>query len=129
MVERLRLERATTPEFLDTLFVLLADSRRRSILQVLVERGRPATVHRLAAELAALEYDVPVADVQSDQQHELFLELAHVHLPLLDDTGMLAWDRETERVALTPLLDQLSVTVPDLRGLFAAAVPGWSEPR
>ncbi|WP_254764313.1 DUF7344 domain-containing protein [Natrinema marinum] len=117
MVERLRLEQAETPEFLDAIHALLADSDRRTVLQYLMAQHQPVTVHRLATELAAAEYGAATADAL-DRQREIALGLRHAHLPLLQDAGVVDWNLERDSVALTPILDHLSVTVPDPGGLL-----------
>lgn len=127
MVERLRLEQADTPEFLDTIHALLADSARRNALQYLTTRGEPVTVRRLATELAAAEYRVPSADVRAEQRQEIDLLLRHAHLPALHDAGVLDWNRERDLVSLTPLLDHLSITIPHPSGLLNMSVSSRPE--
>ncbi len=117
MVECLRLEQAETPEFLDAVHTLLSDSVRRNALQYLTTQRRPVTVRRLATELAAAKYGVSSTEVLTEHRREVVLHLRHAHLPVLHDAGVVDWDRERDRIALTPLLDQLSVTVPDSGGL------------
>ncbi|MDS0477753.1 hypothetical protein [Natrinema sp. 1APR25-10V2] len=117
MVERLRLEQVETPEFLDAVHALLSDSVRRNALQYLTTQRRPVTVRRLATELAAVKYGVPSTEVLTEHRREVVLHLRHAHLPALHDAGVIDWDRERDRIALTPLLDQLSVTIPGSGGL------------
>lgn len=127
MVERLRLDRVETPEFLDTIYALLASSHRRNVLHYLMTHRKPVSVHRLATEVAAIEHDVAPEDVTDDQYDDEFLSLKHTHLPMLDDTGVITWDRDAERIALTPLLDHLSVTVPSSGGIFGVSVTARPE--
>ncbi|NGM67442.1 hypothetical protein G6M89_00210 [Natronolimnobius sp. AArcel1] len=118
MVEQLRLEQAGTPAFLDTLYELLADSRRRDVLQFLLQHRKSVSVTRLAAELAAAEDGLNPAHVTVDRQNDVELLLTHAHLPLLADTGVIQWDRHAEQVTLTPLLERLSITAPMENGLL-----------
>lgn len=117
MVEQLRLDSVTTPEFLDTFYALLSNADRRNALQYLLAHRDPVSVHRLALELAAIEHEIPGEAVTREQQHETSLLLAHVHLPALSDAGVVEWDRSAELVTLSPLLDHLTITIPAPGGL------------
>ncbi|WP_247002313.1 DUF7344 domain-containing protein [Halosolutus gelatinilyticus] len=128
MVEQLRLEQVETPEFVDTIYTLLASSQRRNVLQFLIARRDSVSIHRLAVELAAIDLDVPVEDVTSEQQENAFLSLSHIHLPLLRDTGVISWDQETEQIELTSLLSHLSVTIPESGGLLDVSLSDRSDP-
>ncbi|ADB63054.1 hypothetical protein Htur_4234 (plasmid) [Haloterrigena turkmenica DSM 5511] len=118
MVERLSVDRLESPEFLDTVYVILADASRRNALQYLLTRRDRVPVFRLAAEIAALERGIPSEDVTADQQYEAFLELQHVHLPMLSESGVVEWDRVEENVTVTPILDLLSQALPDPTGIL-----------
>ncbi|RKD89295.1 DUF7344 domain-containing protein [Halopiger aswanensis] len=113
MVERLSVDRLESPEFLDTVYVILADASRRHALQYLLAHRDRVPVSRLAAELAALKRGIPSEDVTTDQQHDAFLELQHVHLPMLSDSGVVEWDRDEGDVTFTPLLELLAEALPD----------------
>lgn len=118
MVEQLRLGQMETPDFLDTIYSLLANSHRRNALQYLLTHPNPVSIDRLSLELAAIEYGVDAEDVTVDHQQAVHLHLKHVHLPVLHDAGVITTDRDAKQVALTPLLDQLTVTVPNLGQLL-----------
>ncbi|GAB3669776.1 DUF7344 domain-containing protein [Halopiger thermotolerans] len=121
MVERLSVDQLESPEFLDTVYVLLADASRRNALRYLLTHRDRVPVVRLAAELAALEHGIPSEDVTADQQYEAVLELQHVHLPMLSDSGVVEWDRDEGEVTFTPLLELLSESLPDPTELFGAS--------
>lgn len=127
MVERLRIERVDTPEFLDTLYGLLADSARRNVLEFLLARREPVSVRQLAAELAGAEYGTSADDATEDQIRETLLLLKHVQLPMLRDAGAIEWDRDADLIALTEVLDQVSVTVSNAGGLVDASVSARRE--
>lgn len=118
MVERLNVDRLESPEFLDTVYVILAEADRRHVLQYLLTRRDRVPVSRVAAELAALNHGVPSEAVTAARQHEASLELQHVHLPMLSESGVVEWDRDEAVVAVTPILDLLSEALPDPTGLF-----------
>ncbi|SDR34952.1 DUF7344 domain-containing protein [Natronobacterium texcoconense] len=129
MVEQLRLDRVETPEFLDTIYSVLADTQRRYALQYLLAHSEPVSVHQLANELAELESGTTVGSVSTDQRQEIYLRLKHVHLPLLADTGIVEWDRESERITLSSLLDHLSVSIRNPGGILDISVSTRSEPK
>jgi len=127
MVERLRLEQVDTPEFLDTIHALLADSTRRNALRYLTTHSGPVTVYQLTTELAATDYGIPATDVRPDQRREIDLSLRHAHLPALRDAGLLEWDRDRDLVSLTSLLDHLSVTIPNPHNVLDISVSSRPE--
>lgn len=118
MVERLSVDRLESPEFLDTVYVILADADRRTVLQYLLTRRDRVPVSRVAAEIAALDCGRSSDAVTAAQQHEAFLELQHVHLPMLSESGVVEWDRDEDDIAVTPILELLSDALPDPTGLF-----------
>ena len=72
---------------MDELFTALADRQRRQILATLEERDSRTdhlTVGDVGSESAELDKSV---------------ELLHVHLPMLDDVGIVEWDREASVVS------------------------------
>ncbi len=96
----------------------LSSPRRRAILAVL-EDTDASSVRKLATRLVDVERDRD-GDV-SDRRRETVVSLAHVHLPWLDDRGLVDWDRESGAVALTDaarggdfeLLERVAVAVTD----------------
>ena len=111
MVEQLNLDKVDSPEFLDTVYSLLADSRRRNVLRYLLTTRQPASIHRVATAVAASEHDVAAEEVTYDQFEDVLLLLKHVHLPMLHDTGVISWNQDNDQISLKPLIDHLSVTV------------------
>ncbi|WP_049922754.1 DUF7344 domain-containing protein [Halopiger djelfimassiliensis] len=94
-------------------FDLLAPSQRRHVLAVLLEQfdaagsptGDPLTIETLATEVAALEHDTPI--VTDDQCTRTQVTLVHVHLPRLEDVGVvrLETDGGTVRPNDHPIFD------------------------
>lgn len=111
MVEQLNLDKIDSPEFLDTVYSLLADSQRRNVLHYLLTTRKPASIHRLATAVAASDHDVAVEEVTHDQFEDVLLLLKHAHLPMLQDTGLISWNRDNDQISLTPVMGLLSVTV------------------
>lgn len=78
---------------------LLADSRRRAVLRALVDRGGSTDRTTLCEFATAVDRAEPRDDGETGN-HSLVVDLHHVHLPLLDDVGVLSYDPETKRVDL-----------------------------
>lgn len=96
---------------LDTLYALLADRRRRTVLSILAARDRSMTVSDLAS--AILEFDD--ADAGSGYEDELTrigVALVHVHLPRLADAGIVEYDATHGLVEPTAELDRLEPHLP-----------------
>lgn len=70
---------------------LLANDCRRQALAILQEVGPALTVEELAADIA----DESSPDHTSDV---VAIELHHVHLPMLDDAGVVTYDPLTRTV-------------------------------
>ena len=81
---------------LDGLFAALADSRRRTILSVLANQYHPLSTETLARDVAAREDGVAERAVSQDRVDEVRTSLIHVHLPLLNDAGLVGYDAETD---------------------------------
>ncbi|WP_207587890.1 DUF7344 domain-containing protein [Halomontanus rarus] len=85
---------AETPS-LDLVFDLLADQRRRYALYYLYEStDGVATVDEIATHVVSLEDQSQVDDPQS----HVITALRHVHLPKLEDAGVLEHDTRSQTV-------------------------------
>jgi hypothetical protein len=81
---------------------LLAAERRRAVLAVLAERGAPTTLDELAAAVATRE------DGETGATDRLAVSLHHVHLPRMDDLGVLDYDPADNRVETVRTLSKRS---------------------
>lgn len=79
---------------LDELFGALADSRRRVALSALAagEVADPVSTETLARAVAAFEADVDATAVSSDRVDRVRISLVHVHLPTLEEAGLVGYD-------------------------------------
>jgi len=84
---------------LDRLLNTLADERRRLSLSILA-RERSLPVSELATEVARRTVDGSVSD--DDRVERLQVQLSHVHLPKLDDAGLVSHTREASTVSVPP---------------------------
>lgn len=80
---------------------VLADERRRALLDVLAADPQPAGLGDVAGALAET---APCSDADVE---DLLVSLHHVHLPLLDDVGVLEYDPERRRVQAIRTVDPL----------------------
>lgn len=78
------------PVWTDETLRLLADHRRRTLLDELAELGSPTTVDRLVDTLhASSAYEVDLS------QEALSLRLHHVHLPQLEAAEVIEYDHRS----------------------------------
>lgn len=79
----------------------LSEARRRETLQVLQEHAAPMSLETLAVYLAASEEEVPLRDVSEEQIRTRHINLYHVQIPKLADSGLVALNRSDETVTTT----------------------------
>lgn len=89
----------------DTLFPILANDRRRTILAVLknhrdtCSNQRPTlTVEELAEAVADREDEHSTTDFTDEDSPRIALSLRHQHLPKIADAGLIAYDRDQATV-------------------------------
>lgn len=84
----------------DTAFDLLSNARRRLALQYLQEATGPVSIGELATHVAAMENDIPVDDVDSQQRKRTYVSLYQTHVPKLAKAGAVDYDSEEGIVEL-----------------------------
>lgn len=75
---------------------LLASDRRRSVLDALEGRAAPVELTTLAETVVSRE--TGGSDVDDERVERVAVSLHHVHLPKLDDVGVVQYDPDTRRV-------------------------------
>lgn len=93
-------EDATSGE-LDRRFGILSDRRRRFVLLALAEESGAYTLRDLAERVVAWEEGKLPREVTEEERKRASVSLYHVHLPKLDDAGMIEYT-ETSMVAVRP---------------------------
>lgn len=78
----------------DDVYDLLADQHRRQVLLALHRRNGPRQLPSLATDVAGVSE--PTRTVE-----RLYLRLYHVHVPKLEDRGVVTYDDESDLVELT----------------------------
>ncbi|MFB6130579.1 MAG: hypothetical protein ABEJ28_07140 [Salinigranum sp.] len=92
---------------LDELLDVLANERRRVILAVLAEEPMPVDIASLARAVTRRETDATDEQLPTDVLERVQVSLHHVHLPKMDDRGVLVYDREGVVTEKTPKFDLL----------------------
>lgn len=83
---------------LDEWFRAMADQTRRRILVALLE-------HNPQSEIALHPIDdVEISNMESER---LTSEMYHLHLPMLEESGLINWDRETHEVRKGEHFDEI----------------------
>jgi hypothetical protein len=125
----------TTPEpddapSRDRLFSSLASARNRLVLDVLSHQFQAIHTETLAREVAAREAGVPETSVPADDVERVYVALYHAILPSLDDAGLVAYDRDAQRVESE---GHPELRVPWMHSVFTqefrASLTGESEPQ
>lgn len=88
----------------DELYRALGSTRRRRLLYILLVEEESA-VGKLATILAGWDTTETGGMASPDDREQIRLGLEHVHLPLLEKTGLVAHDRENDTVGLEELDD------------------------
>ncbi|QFU83329.1 DUF7344 domain-containing protein [Natronorubrum aibiense] len=86
-------------ETIDEAFGLLADQRRRLLLEVMRTYGEAVTLPDAAEEVAVRETGRQMPNISAERVHEVYLSLYHDHLPRLIDAGLLEYNQERDMVA------------------------------
>ncbi|RDI70375.1 DUF7344 domain-containing protein [Halopelagius longus] len=80
-------------------FQALSDRNRRLTFSCLEEDDCPKSVETLAAEVVAEREDVSPEDVGDEERRTAAVKLYHVHLPKLDEAGLVSFDPEERTVS------------------------------
>lgn len=83
---------------LDTLFEMLANPRRRTILDALSHQLGPIHTETLAREVGAKEQGTAEAALSPEGVHDILVSLHHAHLPALASAGLIQHDSNNRTV-------------------------------
>ena len=86
----------------DELFALLSNGRRRHVLEFLSENGGEITLRELATTIAAEENGLEPVEVNYTQRKRLYTSLYQSHLPRMERSGVIEYDRNSGMVTLGP---------------------------
>lgn len=92
---------ARVPITEDQLFQILADSRRRAVINRLATMDHDEAVRRveLAREIAAMETHMSPEHVPDERVRPVDVDLYRTHFPMLDDAELIRWNVAEAEVA------------------------------
>lgn len=86
---------------LDTAFDVLADSKRRQVLEYLDFEDASASLDTLAKYVARRQTNPGCSAVSAETIDSMRTDLHHTHVPKLAQCGMVDYDEDADRVELT----------------------------
>jgi DNA-binding phage protein len=89
-------------------FDILSNRRRRYALYALLDDDT-ATIGSLAEQIAAWENDSSISEVTPTERKRVYTALQQSHLPKLERTGLIRFDRENGRVHPTDIVDEMDI--------------------
>jgi len=95
--EHLRYPQNTDQLSEDELFDALSSSRRRQVIRLLKEGG--ADLGTLAEEIASVENDTTVDQLDSQQRKRVYIGLYQVHLDQLEEADIVVRDEQGQHVS------------------------------
>lgn len=91
----------------DGILELLSHQRRRAILDLLLTHDRPLTITDLRNEIVEKEQGTEIIEIPSKQVKQVHISLHHVHVPKLEEEGVVNYDSDRNIVEPTEKLSQL----------------------
>lgn len=88
------------PQQKNEICTVLKNPRRREALKYLERNDGDADLSDLAEYLAARENGIEVVALSSTQRKRLYISLYQVHLPMMDDLGVLQFDKHRGTIQL-----------------------------
>jgi len=95
---------------------LLSNARRRFVISHLRERGEPVDIMELSETVAAWENDVEPEELTDQQIKRVYVSLYQTHVPKLNQSGIVEYDKDEGLVALTSNVRELDTYLPDRGG-------------
>ncbi|AUX08755.1 hypothetical protein AArcSl_1120 [Halalkaliarchaeum desulfuricum] len=90
-------------------YEVLRNERRRYALHALSVADGPVAVGDLADRVAAWEHDTTVAEVTERERHRVYTSLQQVHIPRLDEAGLVRFDEDRGIVDPSPEIETYDV--------------------
>lgn len=83
----------------DAVFEILAEERRRYLIESLAEHGYSLTLADLADEVASREHDAHITEIPEEAVLRTYLTLYHQHVPKLAAADVVTYDQNRDMVA------------------------------
>ncbi|WP_312908271.1 DUF7344 domain-containing protein [Natronosalvus caseinilyticus] len=91
----------------DGVLELLSHHRRRAILDLLLTHDRPLTLTDIRNEVVEKEQGTEITEIPSKQVQQVHISLHHVHIPKLEEKGVINYDSSRNLVEPTEEIGQL----------------------
>lgn len=85
----------------DTVYDILSSPRRRYVLHYLRTVDEPVEITELAKHVAAWENETSVDEITDRQQKRVYVSLYQTHIPRLESTQIITYDKDSGKVALS----------------------------
>jgi hypothetical protein len=92
---------------LDLVFQVLKNQRRRNVLLYLKQHEDPASLGDLSEFIAAKENGKEEAALTSQERKRAYVGLYQCHLPMMDDVGVVDFNKDRGIISLTPRAEVL----------------------
>ncbi len=100
----------------DDRFDLLSNHRRRYALHYIKHNGDRATLGELSDQIAAWENEIDLEEVGYDERKRVYTSLQQVHLPRMDEAGVVEFDDREGAVEIGPAAADLDVYLEVVEG-------------
>ena len=100
----------------DDRFDLLSNHRRRYALHYIKHNGDRATLGELSDQIAAWENEIDLEEVGYDERKRVYTSLQQVHLPRMDEAGVVEFDDREGAVEIGPAAADLDVYLEIVEG-------------
>ncbi|WP_336362021.1 DUF7344 domain-containing protein [Halalkalicoccus salilacus] len=101
---------ATSSETLskEEMFRLLQNSRRRHVLQYLIDSDGAVQIGDVSEQIAAWESGTSVADITPQQRQRVYIALYQSHLPKLASADLITYNQSKGIIEGTPKIDRIT---------------------
>lgn len=86
---------------LDERFEILKNERRRIVLQYIKDGEETVKLNELADQVTAIENDIDVESITSEERKRVYVGLYQFHLPKMAKMGVIEYDQDRGDVSLT----------------------------
>ena len=100
----------------DDLFSVLSNRRRRYVVHLLEREDKPVRLGSLAEQIAAWENEIDHRHVSCAQRKRVYTALQQIHLPRMDEAGVVAFDDRSGVVEPTAAMDAMDIYVDLVEG-------------
>lgn len=100
----------------DDCFDLLSNHRRRYTLHYLQQNGDESNLSSLSEQVAAWENEIETEEISYDQRKRVYTSLQQVHLPRMDEMGIIEFDQQKGTMTLSEPAEELDIYLETVQG-------------